>query len=500
MGDGGSGAQPRSRADLLLVLPFILLFLVQLFHHEMWRDELNAWGIVVASPTPVSLYQHIRYEGHPSLWYIALWLPARFTASPLAMQVVQAFVGVAIYLTLALRSPFNRLEKVLLYTSYFISFEYTVMARMYGLTVLLLFIYLYRRSRYPGQVITNTALLALMANTDVTALFLSGALGAEYASASFRAWREGRMEVRTLRRAALVYAAGLLCTAMALRISPNISWRTTGRMMAQANDPIHLLQSALQYLATPWFPITAEFPRHFWNPWYGNPFEHKAMMLLALLVIAMCVWIFRRDWTLGVILILTAVPAIVFAHLVYMGSTRHYGVMFLAFVAGLWMMRYRGRAMMPVAVALLLLNSAAGALAAVAQWHHPFSQGRNAARWIRAHGLADAVLVGTKDTSVAGVAEQLERPIYFLDCNCRDTYLLFSNRRDDYNEDSIPGRLALASSRLNAPEMIFVASDPLPAEHVERLKELGFTAELMASFTGAEEWQENYFLYRVRRK
>jgi hypothetical protein len=37
--------------DLLWTTPFIAIFLIQLVHHDMWRDELNAFGIAIASPT-----------------------------------------------------------------------------------------------------------------------------------------------------------------------------------------------------------------------------------------------------------------------------------------------------------------------------------------------------------------------------------------------------------------------------------------------------------------
>lgn len=486
-----------ARTDLFFVLPFLLFFLVQLVHHEMWRDELNAWGLVVASPNPVKLYQHIRYEGHPSLWYILLWFPSRFTSSPVAMQCLQALVGIGIYLMIALRAPFSRIEKVLLYMSYFISFEYTVMSRMYGVCVLLVFVYAYRRSRYPHQVLLNTVLLALIANTDMVGLILSGALLFEYAIASYGSYRRGELAVRKLGLGAAIYVAGVAAVALALRISPNISWRTTGRPFESASDPRHFGRAVVNYILLPWMPISTTFPNHFWNPWVEPPTEHLWMFALATVIVLMYAYIFRRDWLLGSIVFLAITVAILFGHFVYMGSTRHWGIGVVALLAALWMQRYRRPQFSVLVIALLAFSSVSGVQAAIAQWHHPFSQARNTIHWLRDHNLENAAIVGSKDTSVAGIAIQMQRPMYFLDCNCRDTFLLFSNRRDDFIPESIPGRLVLASTRLNARDMIFIATDPLPPASAKRVDELGLNLKLLASFTGAEDWEENYFIYRV---
>jgi hypothetical protein len=122
----------RSRVDLLLVLPFLVFLYVQLAHHQMWRDETNAWALSAGSRTLGELFYFVRNEAHPYLWYMILWIVSRFSASVVALKFVAALVGTCTYLVIALASPFSRLEKILLFCSYYISFEYAVLARMYG--------------------------------------------------------------------------------------------------------------------------------------------------------------------------------------------------------------------------------------------------------------------------------------------------------------------------------------------------------------------------------
>ena len=76
--------------DLGGFFPFVLLFWVNIAHHTMFFDEVNAWGISAASPTLSKLFYYVHYEGHPWLWYFILWFPSRLTHDPVAMKWVEA--------------------------------------------------------------------------------------------------------------------------------------------------------------------------------------------------------------------------------------------------------------------------------------------------------------------------------------------------------------------------------------------------------------------------
>src|SRR3954454_9366048 len=70
----GFGRLPRglrslSPVDLAITALFAIILLVQIAHHDMWRDEIHSWGLVRASPSLLDLYQNLRFTGHPALWY-----------------------------------------------------------------------------------------------------------------------------------------------------------------------------------------------------------------------------------------------------------------------------------------------------------------------------------------------------------------------------------------------------------------------------------------------
>ena len=226
-------SNPKSEwlANLVLTLPFLILYWADLAHHTLFFDELNAWAIAAASPTLPKLFHLVHYEGHPWLWYFLLWLPSRFTHDPRAMLWIVAPVGTAIYLVVGMLSPFTRLQKGLVFLSYFVAFEYTVMNRMYCVMFLMALLYVVRRMRNPEKVVGNIALLGVMANTDMTGLLLSIALLLEYAYDRYQAnKRTGRSSESkgALTLAVGIYMSMLLLSVLSLLPASDMSWQSTG--------------------------------------------------------------------------------------------------------------------------------------------------------------------------------------------------------------------------------------------------------------------------------
>jgi hypothetical protein len=481
-------------ANLLLTLPFVALFFVQLVHHTMWRDEVNAFSLAQASPTLASLFHHIHYEGHPWLWYFLLWILAKFTISPVALKVVQACIGGASLLLLGIASPFSRVEKVLLFLGYFLSFEYTVMARSYGIILLLLLLYLPRRIRHPEQAIANALLLGLMSSTDITGIILSFGLVLEYVL-----YTRVRTPNRRLAPAALLYAALTGLAVLSERVARDVSWRTTGHLFEHARSGPHLIGALLRFAVIPFLPI--KYPRtgFFWNPIVG---DHRLFYLLCLpLVLGALYAIFRGHKNLLALLAFVILAGAALGHLIYDGvEVRHFGVTFLAFLAALWILKsgQPQRSHLPIpAYCLLGLTALAGIMAALATWRRPFSNVAPAAAWLESHHLADAPLAGTPDTTVVGLTAFLHRPIYMLDCNCSGIFLLFTNRRDGFDTAQIPARLALARQNLRTPSFLYAGILPFTPEEQSKLHAEGFDIQPLASFTGAENGDENFFLYRL---
>lgn len=123
---------------LILLFLYAALISFGLYHHEPWRDEAHAW--VHAREASLSqIIDDIQYEGVPILYYFIMVPFAKLGFPYETMKVVHgslAIAGVAVLLFFG-ELPF--VLKILFTFSYFLAFEYGVIARTYILTVILFF-------------------------------------------------------------------------------------------------------------------------------------------------------------------------------------------------------------------------------------------------------------------------------------------------------------------------------------------------------------------------
>ncbi len=109
------------------------------------------------------------------------------------------------------------------------------------------------------------------------------------------------------------------------------------------------------------------------------------------------------------------------------------------------------------------------------------------------------VITGFADVSFASLAEETQRPVWFLECECFDTFKLFSKEREDFNPDEIPARLNRALDILNRQDVVFSIFVPIDADMAKGMQAAGLQPEFLKAFAGADMKSENFYLYRIRR-
>lgn len=485
-----------SARGLLLAIPFLVLCYVQLAHHILWRDELNALAIAWASPTIPSLFWHVHHEGHPWLWYMILWIPSRFTQSVLVLKFVQGIVSTAIILVVAWRSPFRTWEKALVLGSYFFVFEYTVLSRMYGVMLLAFVLYMDNRVRKSGAPVISAVLLGIMASLDTIGIILSIALILEYAAAIYIR----RKPLFPPKRGAAALAIYAVITGFAVwtaKPAKDISWRTTGRPFKDAKDMSHLALAFLRETILPFFAVRSPRSHSFWNPQLHASLEWYVLPMLAIL--CLLYWSFRNQWNLLLLIGSAIVGGTLLGHLIYPGSERHMGLTFLAFIGAIWILRAGEPShLLPWPVyALLAVSALSSVWAVIGSWERPFSYDKAAAQWIVQNHLQNMPLVGEQDTSAVDVAQYLHRPLYMIECSCVDTYLLYSTRRDNYEESWEEARVLQAAHHYHDQPILFIMIHKMQPGEARKLRAEGFGIKPLAQFTGAEEEYENFYLYRL---
>jgi hypothetical protein len=290
-------------------------------HHEPWRDEVVPMSFAKGVASLGELWEVLRYQGHPILWYLVLrgayLVFGTTTVLPVA-SVVIAVAAVAVLLALA---PLPLWVKALVAFGYFPIFEYSVIARGNGLAMLLLFAFcaFYVRG---GSPIAAAAALAVLANTTVLGFVVAvaaGAMAVVDGIVDARRARDARDRVRPTRRhlaAGVVYLAGLV-------------------HVAASNSP----GTAVFPAAIGWRDVEPILSALGWA--IVNPVAHSAF-LYWVPVPGLWIWlllavVLRRRPAVVVFALLALVGFEMIFALVYPASPRHGGYVLMVVLATLWL-------------------------------------------------------------------------------------------------------------------------------------------------------------------
>ncbi len=150
----------------LVFLIYIVLLFIVIIYHEPWADEAQAW-LLARDCNPFDLiFKKLRYEGHPPLWYLILVIPSK-TLPYRSISVISAIIAISGVYILLYRSSFPKIIRLMLPFSYFIFYQYAVIARSYVLIPILLFAI---ASIYENKIVKIylfITLICLLANVSV---------------------------------------------------------------------------------------------------------------------------------------------------------------------------------------------------------------------------------------------------------------------------------------------------------------------------------------------
>lgn len=161
-------AEKACVAASLLFYAAILAYVIP--RHEPWADEAQAWQLAKYLPLHKIFATYIHYEGSPGLWHSLLWLLSRTDVSYTGMHWIIGLLAVGAVSLLAIASPFPFLLRISLPFTYFLIFQYAVVARSYSLFAPLLFALAYFWKHRWQKPIPIAVLIALIANLSLHGL------------------------------------------------------------------------------------------------------------------------------------------------------------------------------------------------------------------------------------------------------------------------------------------------------------------------------------------
>lgn len=173
---GGTRGRGEGWARLAIYAAWLVAAAWLASRHVLWRDEVRGLTFALAGDGIPAMLRAIHGDGHPALWFLLL-RGGYAVAGKAALPGLGFAIGAAATALLAARAPFRPLVIAATLFGAFALHEYTVLARNYGIAMLLMFAFALAYPRWKERGIGLGVLLALLANANVPAMMLAGALG-----------------------------------------------------------------------------------------------------------------------------------------------------------------------------------------------------------------------------------------------------------------------------------------------------------------------------------
>jgi len=297
---------------LATLAAYCAVVLVGVTHHEPWADEAQAWVLTRDLSYRYLLFHQLSYEGHPPLWPTLLWLANHWFHLPYqSIGWIGALCAIAGVWFFCKYSPFPLWIRVLFPFTYFMAFQYAIVARDYVLLPLFTFAaaeFFEEAERRPWRFVAATSGLMLLCAPG--AMMAMGFIAARICY-SLRAWPHFPPQTRKNLIAALI-VFGLVALFVA-----RVNWPAHDGTFARFDRPARDFEN---------FGLNL-LPRDISMAVLGSPIPSAAFLLIA------GVWCAYRRRFLAFFLPLALVLG--FFVRVY-GNLWHTGALTLIVTAALW--------------------------------------------------------------------------------------------------------------------------------------------------------------------
>ena len=351
---------------------FTLMVVLVVHHHEPWFDEAQAWLIARDNSPFEILFRRMRYEGSPGLWHLLLWVLVRSGAPFRAMSYLSALLASVTAGLILLFAPFPVWLRVLFVFGYFPAYQYAVVARSYGLNLLLLTLAAILYSSRCSHPVRYGLILAALANTNVFGFLAAGVI---FLDCAFSMSRSLMASKKSNAMGALIFVVASLLAIVQALPARDVSF------------PRPHKTTAVSVISTAIGQISRGFVE------FGPATPNKMMIgfLLSVGALAVGFRLAAKGKKLALSISLCAVP-LAFQALKYC-SPWHAGLIYLSWVFGLWVswatfddLRVRFQRVVVLTIAFVFVVQGYDALAA---WRldlsNSYSAAPEAAKFLRSY-------------------------------------------------------------------------------------------------------------------
>ena len=410
----------------LLTFCFFSLSLLGILHHEIWLDEAHSFILSRDSSSFWDLIVNTRQEGHPMIWYILLWLITKVSHAVWSMQVLHIFITTLSVFLMARYAPFGKIKQVLFAFSYFFFYEYNIISRNYALGILFVTWYAVLMCRERKNYVLIAFVLMLLANSHFIGLILSIPL-------ALVCFLEMKQEKRT---SSLLLTLAILFTGLVLGILQILPQEDS--IFSHLPKPAFFSIDRMRAFTVP-FKAFYHFPdlREIYT-WNTNIFTANKLIgtFLALIFPFLLIKAFGSRPLSLLIIVLSSLGICLFFYteLMYNYTVRHWGYIFLAYYAAVWLQygldqssytKYLNKLLpsfftkdspwvsQSLFYSTLILQVSAAGYAYTLDLRKNFCNSKEAAEYIQHHHYENELLILSSFTSGAAVSAYLDKPLYY---------------------------------------------------------------------------------------
>ncbi len=531
-----------SNFNFFLLSIFFIVVAFGIIHHEMWRDELEAWLIARDSVSVNELLNNLEYTGHPALWYLCLYLLSKITSNPLIMQSFHLIVATGVIFIFIHYSPFNKLQKVLFCFGYFPLYEYGVISRSYALGVLLIFSFCALFCRKTHNYIYLAAILALLSNTSVYGLIISFVFAVMLA---FTIIKETYSVKKTILRqqnlaiklaiSATIYLLSL--SASTIQIIPPLDSKSEININLLKNESnIDLAQTSSElsesmrlvlgrtftsiwrsYVPIPDFSIDSSWgtniliDNHQLPEIFSINLGFFIAAFLSIVLFSIFAFIFVNNYKILFLYVVGTFSIMLFGLAVKSPAIRHNGHLFILLISCFWIHIYEPRGKYHnlsqnhvtklihkyqnfFLTLILCVQLYAGTRMYAVDSIKLFSNSQNAAQFIKDNQLEKLTIVGSDYKIVSSISAWLNRKIYYPEIRDFGTFTVWTSENVMLNTQITQLDILKQIEQLKVGD-----SDSLLLILDNRLRETSTSLDIdfLVSYEDSIVKQEKYFIYYV---
>lgn len=487
--------------SLCLTIAFALVALFSAFHHEPWRDEIQAWLIATEATSFIQLFENCRYEGHPMLWHTLLYGISHFTNDIFAMQILSVVLAGTTVFLFCYVSPFAWYQKVLFSFGFYPLFQYGILSRSYGLVMLCVVLFAALVSRNPRRIMT-WLVLVFMANTSATGFVLACCFAA---SIVFRELLEGAGVVGTIKKYATglsLLALGLILAAWQIYPEPDNNY-TASFSFDRLKSVFSQMHDSYLYVAY-WNDLFS------WNTVYMRNM-HALDFILSFIVFLGISVLLKQHKSVLFLYVLSTLSMVFFLTVSNMIAARFIGHFYLILIAAFWLyaeeVKNKVHSAFTAFFTIVLICQVFTAFGLVySDVKQPFSNAKAAAHFLREKQFDKFPITGGIDYTISPISYWLNKPLYYIESQSLGKYIVWSSKRNQvispqnliYQTDSLVTKYDTVIVILSSD--LFYTDDVFKDFAALSPKSDGSNWVLLKKIEGALVQDENYYIYLASRK